>query len=353
MLAGTNNITNQTNQTLATVTGMRLIGELDDPQQAEKFSSFLITEGIAVKTEEADNGGAEIWVKDEDQFQQAMQELESFRRDPGNSKYSDSVQKANQISRAEAKKRREIQKKIVNVGAGELKRKPKVTLTMIGICVVVALITDFGDSWRTNGRVMKALEFVAVDPPKSLEVLRQYNGDVDSLGLRLTNIKRGEIWRIITPIFIHHGTIHLLFNMIWLFQLGKMIELRFGSYRFLIIVLVTAAISNLVQCTVPSAVGGSAPGTTPDGTLMTLLGGMSGVVYGLLGFVWMKSIYDRSSGFYLPQSTLVIMLGWMLFCMLPGSEKLIGSIANWAHAVGLIVGMALGYAPVWIQKNFY
>ena len=178
-------------------------------------------------------------------------------------------------------------------------------------------------------------------------LLKANNGDVDSLDIRLANIKRGEIWRLATPIFLHLDTFHLLFNMVWLFQLGRMIENRYGPYRLLVLVLVTAVISNFFQCTVPASLGGTPPGWS-DGFLLTRLGGMSGVVYGLLGYVWMKSIYDRSSGFYLGQTTLVIMLGWLVFCMIPGAtQNLFGTnVANWAHGIGLVVGLLIGYAPI-------
>lgn len=332
---------------------MRLIGELDDSQQAAKFSSFLLTQGIATQTEEATAGGkCEIWVKDEDQFDHAMQELEAFREDSNNQKYSAAVQKATQISRAEEKKRRQIQKKIVKVGGSGIARKPRATLILIGLCVLVALATDFGDG-PANGPFFRILEFVSLSPPAAKQLLSQPDLTPDSMAVRLVNLKRGEIWRVVTPIFIHYGTMHILFNMIWLFQLGQLIENRYGSRWLMILVLLIAAVSNFFQCTVPVGLGGSAPVLLPDYTLITRLGGMSGVIFGLLGYVWMKSLYDRASGFYLPQSTLIIMLGWMLFCMIPGAtQMLIGAnIANWAHAIGLITGMAIGYGPVWLQNN--
>ncbi len=334
---------------------MRLIGELNDAQQAENFAAFLITEGIEAQVESSDGGSSEIWVKEEDQFESALEQWKAFQNDPGNQKYSGAVHQAALIEREKQKKRRAIQKKIVHVGASGLTRKPTVTLILIGLCAIVALLTDFGSGLQTgNATVFKALEFVSLPRDQAIEILTENGGDYDSLNLRLANIKKGELWRLITPIFIHHGTMHILFNMIWLYQLGKLIENRYGSFKFLMLVLLTAAISNLFQCAVPDSLGGSSPGFFPDKSwLISGLGGMSGVVYGLLGFVWMKSIYDRSSGFYLPQSTLVIMLGWMFLCMVPGlTGQLLGiSVANWAHGIGLMVGVAVGYAPVLWQPS--
>src|SRR5207253_1391288 len=89
----------------------------------------------------------------------------------------------------------------------------------------------------------------------------------------LPEIRHGQIWRLFTPMFIHFSPLHILFNMLWLRDLGSMIEGRQSSLHLLILVLVIAGCSNVAQCYVNM----SGP----------IFGGMSGVVYGLLGYVWM------------------------------------------------------------------
>ena len=66
---------------------------------------------------------------------------------------------------------------------------------------------------------------------------------------------------------------------------------------------------------------------------------MSGVVYGLLGYVWMKGKFDPSSGLFVHPQTVTMMLIWLVLCMTP----VIPHIANTAHAVGLAVGVATGF----------
>ena len=56
----------------------------------------------------------------------------------------------------------------------------------------------------------------------------------------------------------------------------------------------------------------------------------------------MKSTFDRGFGYRIPESTIVILLVWLVACMLPINMG-IGSVANWAHGIGLAVGMAIGY----------
>jgi GlpG protein len=140
----------------------------------------------------------------------------------------------------------------------------------------------------------------------------------------LPEIRHGEVWRLITPIFIHFHILHILFNMLWLRDLGSMIEGRQSSTYLLALVLVIAAGSNLAQFYF-----GHAPN----------FGGMSGVVYGLLGYVWIRGKFDPASGLFLHPSTVTMMLIWLVACF----TGILGPIANYAHLVGLMMGAAWGY----------
>lgn len=324
---------------------MRLIGEFDDAQAAARFSAFLITAGIAAKAEST-SAGAEVWALEEDQFPQAVAELEKFRANPDDTKYAAAVSQATKISRAEADRQRRIQKKIV-VGTKNLKPKPQLTIVLIAISVIVSLITNFGADPQHPHPLFKALQFVSVPAPESKALIRANDSNYDSANVRLASIKRGEIWRLFTLVFLHLSGVHLVFNMLWLFQLGSLIENRYGWPSLLSLVLLTAAIPNVAQCVVPEAWGGSQPKFTADHTLLTAVGGMSGVVYGLLGFVWIRATFDRNSGFHLSEGTIIFMLGWLVFCMVPGlTERLFQfNVANWAHGVGLLVGCVAGYWP--------
>ena len=67
--------------------------------------------------------------------------------------------------------------------------------------------------------------------------------------------------------------------------------------------------------------------------------GISGVVYGLFGYIWMKSKFDPDSGFYVHPQTVMMMLLWFVLCL----SKMIPNIANTVHGVGLAVGVAWGF----------
>ena len=100
-------------------------------------------------------------------------------------------------------------------------------------------------------------------------------------GRQLPEVAHGEVWRLITPIFLHFHFLHIFFNMMWLFDLGSMVEARESTWKLLLLVLFIGVISNL----------GSDYAKGPA------FGGMSGVIYGLLGYVWMKGKFDPASDF--------------------------------------------------------
>jgi GlpG protein len=65
---------------------------------------------------------------------------------------------------------------------------------------------------------------------------------------------------------------------------------------------------------------------------------MSGVIYALFGYVWMKGIYQPEQGMAVSSANVNIMVIWLFACM----TGMLGPIANAAHFVGLAVGIAFG-----------
>ena len=344
---------------------MRFIGDLDDFRQAQNFSSYLLVRGIETQIDELEEGKrCEIWVKDEDQCDTALADLKAFQLNPNDSKYAEAVQQAQVLLRAEEKKRQQAQKRMVKVSGGVLPKRKQLTVGIIIVCALVGLLTSFGEGVGNGERarvkyddpVYRALQFVCLSEGALKKELENWDGSnmQDDISLRLASIRRGQIWRLFTNVFIHYGIFHLIFNMVWFFQFGTLIENRYGPLKFGALLLATAIFSSLLQGIVPGSVGGSTPGLTPGGYWISAFGGMSGVVYGLFGFIWMKSTYDPNFGYRLSQSTIIILMGWMFFCRLPAEMRQgIGfgsNVANWAHGVGLIVGLAVGYATSVIRR---
>lgn len=138
----------------------------------------------------------------------------------------------------------------------------------------------------------------------------------------IREIRLGEFWRLITPVFLHFGFLHIIFNLLWLKDLGKVLEHKRGPFFFAVFFIITAILSNFAQYL----------------TFGPMFGGMSGVVYGFLGFLWMNSTFNSHSEITLPKHDVNMMIIWFFLCMV----GLIGNIANAAHGVGLTVGMLFG-----------
>ncbi len=189
-----------------------------------------------------------------------------------------------------------------------------VSTVLIALSVVVGLISGLGDN-------LKILTWLTVAD------LREFDRTITT-GLQA--VLRGEVWRLVTPIFIHFGLLHLVFNMMWMKDLGPLIERRWSSRTLLALVLVSAVLSNLAQFLVNWDLKNGVHYAN------ALSGGMSGVVYALLGYVWIRSRFDPSAGIRLPPSVVWMMLGWLVACM----TGALGNIGNTAHAVGLLVGVA-------------
>lgn len=147
----------------------------------------------------------------------------------------------------------------------------------------------------------------------------------------LAEVFRGQIWRLLTPIFIHLSILHILFNMMWFKDLGYIIENKLGRNYLMIFILISGVFSNLMQYFVAG----------PS------FGGMSGVLYGMLGFIWVYSKMSPDFEYGLPKRDITIMLGWLVLCL----TGFLGPIANTAHAAGLYMGIILALIKV-KDKNF-
>ncbi|MCA1768637.1 MAG: rhomboid family intramembrane serine protease [Halomonas sp.] len=200
-------------------------------------------------------------------------------------------------------------------------RLAPVTASTLALCVVVfAAMAVFGD------RVIAALAIVP---------LGVINGSL-AVGSLVEAVTGGQIWRPLSPAFLHFGWMHLIFNMLWLWYFGRQVETLQGSGRMLLIVLTAGIGANLAQY---------AAGTV-------LFGGMSGVDFALLGYVWLMSRRAPASGFFVPQMLVVFMLGWMIFTMTDMASAVgFGNVANEAHLGGLVVGLALGWYYSWRARR--
>jgi GlpG protein len=291
---------------------MRLIGQLQDETRARRLSDFLYDQGIDSRVDQADGGGWEIWVLDEHRVEDATALLNRFAQNPEEPSFAETARRG--ARRRQHNQEQAVAKRARLVDARTMFYQPPVghgvlTVVLIAISVLVSLVTGLGD----NDRRLQPFS------------ITQYSFDNNYVEWQsgLPEIRHGQIWRLFTPMFIHFGIIHLFFNMLWLWDLGSMIEARRGTWMLLVLVLVIAALSNVAQYKV------SGP----------TFGGMSGVVYGLLGYIWMQGRYNPAAGLALHPQTVTMMIVWFFLCLF----GIIPNVANTVHAVGAGVGIAWGF----------
>lgn len=299
---------------------MRLIGTIHSKAQATKFSDFLYLKGIENKVELDKQNDWDIWVISEDHLEEAKQLLDEYIADPNNSKFYVAPEKIIQ--------KQELEEKEMQAYHDRIRGPSKVFRAQIGILSIVLIITSIIITIATYmGENTNILNFFLITKSNVMGNRIFWNGG-------LPEIMHGEIWRLITPIFIHFGILHILFNMLWMKDLGTIIEVHERTWYLGIQVIVIGVLSNLGQY----YVGGP------------MFGGMSGVVYGLFGYIWIRGRMDFTSGYSIPTNTVVMMIGWFVLCLV----GVIPHVANTAHGVGLGVGAIWGFisAKYNLQKSF-
>lgn len=148
---------------------------------------------------------------------------------------------------------------------------------------------------------------------------------------------RGELWRLVTPAFLHFGWMHIVFNALWVWELGRRVEQRLGGWHLFFLFNSLAVGSNLVQYAANT---------------QTTFGGMSGVIYGLLGYCWVWDKILPSAAYTLPRGIVGFMVGWLVFCYI-GLTEIVGIyIANEAHLAGLVLGLVFGVASALLARLF-
>lgn len=151
-------------------------------------------------------------------------------------------------------------------------------------------------------------------------------------------IGAGQWWRLVTPAFLHFGIFHIIFNALWLWELGRRVEFVLGPPGYAVFFLLAAAASNLSQ-----HFWHGEPG---------LFGGMSGVVYALVGYIAVAQRLRPRTALAVPGGLLVFMLGWLLLCLSGIVDMFIrGGVANGAHVGGLVAGILLAFAHLLLAKR--
>ncbi len=150
-------------------------------------------------------------------------------------------------------------------------------------------------------------------------------------------LEAGQYWRLITPIFLHFSLLHILFNGLFLWVIGRRIELAKGSPYYLVVIVAIALASNTAQYLVSAG---------------TPFGGLSGIVYGVMGYVAVYQKFIPHPILQFNQSVIIFFIVWLLLGVFGIIDMFIqGSIANAAHITGLVAGAIIGGLAVARDKQ--
>ena len=313
---------------------MRLIGHLDNENDAKRLTHFLKTKGMETHCDgffDPNTGhmSYSIWVYEEDKIDDAQKEFAQFLQQPTHSVYDTPMQEAVTMKD--------------EIAAPRMAATP-FTVFIIGLCALVFFL-----NWmqETGGEITPIQETLLFDFPQGVTplwrgaydwVLLKMTGGSTSLaeGPMFTRILEGEVWRLFSPAILHTETLHILFNMIWVWILCRSIEQKIGFFRLLLMILVVGIGSNIAQYLM------SGP----------FFLGFSGVVMGFAGFIWMRERIAPWEGYPLHRSTILFLLlfvggmflvqavsfGLQMFTSIGFSPN----IANTAHIAGAVIGAVLG-----------
>ncbi|MGK9064207.1 rhomboid family intramembrane serine protease [Stutzerimonas chloritidismutans] len=196
-----------------------------------------------------------------------------------------------------------------------LKRSPLTTAVLV-LTLIAAVITMLGENLDTI-RWLTFSDF-------------RVDGEYAYFATLGQTLAAGQWWRLITPIFVHFGILHLAMNSMWYWELGRRIEYRQGAWMLLALTFLFGVVSNLSQY----GFGGAG-----------IFGGLSGVLYGLLGHCWLFQKLAPDDAYRLPPGVVVLMLLWLVIC-LTGLIEVVSfgalAIANAAHVGGLVAGCLTG-----------
>ncbi|PMG30546.1 rhomboid family intramembrane serine protease GlpG [Shewanella sp. 10N.286.52.C2] len=267
------------------------IGQLPNARAAQAFIDYL--KGLDIECHPVViETGVSLVVEQPSQAQQAKYEFEQFRQKPYQKKYLQASwdNGTTQTKLDYGSSSLGLIQQFIT-GAGPL------TLITFFVCVLVYAGMNLGFA---NG-IFSQLSFFGAVPQSDIS----------------------QIWRVFTPSLMHFSLMHIAFNLLWWWYLGGKIETKLGSKPLIILLVIAGSLPSIVQYMM----------TGPN------FGGLSGVVYAVVGYTWIMGQRQPQSGIGIPNSYMGFMLVWLVL----GFTDLLGMpIANGAHIGGLLIGLAQG-----------
>lgn len=321
---------------------MRLIGTVNNESEARRFTAYLKRRGIESSVDPSLDVASNqflysIWIHNEDKIGEASTEFEQFQKNRLDRQYS------------------EEEEGPAPVQSERPPRHFRGTSFFLGLCILVYLLNLMQTiSLSKEGAPEMAMTPIQTaliyDAPEEngpfwrggyTWLLLKIKGADTTLaeGPLFVKIGQGELWRLFSPAILHAELLHILFNMLWLWMLGRQIEQRIGTLRYIALTIILGVVTNTAQYLM------SGP----------FFLGYSGIVLGLAGFIWAREKIAPWEGYPLQRSVILFLTIFVLamFALQFGSFLLIlfsdttftPNIANTAHIAGALLGMLLARLP--------
>jgi len=201
-------------------------------------------------------------------------------------------------------------------------KKIPLVISLLLVSVLLSMAVDFGAN-------IESLKYFTITDFE----LRGNSVNYFSLSHNFSSL---ELWRFISPIFIHFNIPHIIFNGLWIWVVGSIIEQRQGSVVLLFVTLFSGVSSNLAQYMV------SGP----------IFGGLSGVVYAVIGYAWLWDKLRTDKLAVVSNALMGFMIAWLVLGYTGLLSELgLGNIANTAHLIGLICGLLAVPIMLLIKKS--
>lgn len=265
---------------------------LDNPRIAQSFVDYMASRGITLSIA-PDPKGVSVWLHEEEYRVEVEAELNLFLAEPFAKKY--------RLASWDMAETRTAKFGYRSPSLFSMFVKPAgpITLGVLGITIIIFLLWSMGFA-------------------NDIFIWTHFPSDTGQVW---------QLWRLVTHVLIHFSMLHLVFNCLWWWYFAGMVENRLGSSKVVQIFLFSALFSGIAQAFV-SGIN---------------FGGLSGVVYAFLGYVWILGKKAPQKGVSVLNSYFVFMLVWLVF----GFFGVMGlSIANAAHVIGLITGCSIALFDV-------
>ena len=298
---------------------MRKIGKISSHKERTEFQNYLYYHKIESHCYE---NNEEIWVLHDTEREEAKALLDFFQKNF--QQKNDSTQKIRQeilaqseegskLKKANLKQKDKKEKRSKHIDARTFIRKNSQILPGTGFIIALSVLIFLIGTGSFKGPLYSLLLIskFPVNNPYGISPLYEV-------------IQQFEVWRVISPIFLHHDFFHIIFNMLWLYQIGSIIEKKEGLLFYLLLIFIVGSFSALSHYFI---VG-------PH------FGGMSGVIYGLVAYLWS---FKKVTPFAYPsvdEGIFRFFMFWYLICFIMTFFGI--PIANTVHGTGALSGSLLG-----------